>query len=184
MSPGPDENSAEGAQASSPDSANFEAQMLALLPALRRYARSLSRSDGEGEDLLHDSVLRALSNRSRWRGVNLRAWMFTIMTNLNRNTRRGPKPVLVEIDAAADIAADDGAVEPIERIRLARALDGLAPDQRAVLMLVVVEGYKYHEVADMLGIPLGTVMSRLSRARENLGEALGGNTIIPLRRSK
>lgn len=184
MSHTPDENVAEGAKAPSPASSGFEAQMLALLPALRRYARSLSRSDGDGEDLLHDSVLRALSSRSQWRGDNLRAWIFTIMTNLNRNAYREPRPALVELDAAGDVAADGGSVEPIERIRLAQALDTLAPEHRAVLMLVVIEGYKYHEVAGMLGIPQGTVMSRLSRARQGLSEALGADKIIPLRRSK
>ncbi|MGJ8570683.1 MAG: RNA polymerase sigma factor [Hoeflea sp.] len=184
MSHVPEDDAVEWAKAPSPVSSSFEAQMLALLPALRRYARSLSRSDGDGEDLLHDSVLRAISNRAQWRGVNLRAWIFAIMTNLNRNKFRGSKPTLVELDAADQVATDDGDMEPIARIRLAQALNTIASDHRAVLMLVVIEGYKYHEVASMLDIPLGTVMSRLSRARQSLADALGEDKIIPLRRPK
>lgn len=184
MSHVPDKNTVEGATPPSTARSGFEAQLLVLLPALRRYARSLSRSDGDGEDLLQDSILRALSNRSQWRGGSLRAWVFTIMTNLNRNKYRGPRPTLVELDAADEIEAGGNDLEPIERIRLAQALETLAPDHRAVLMLVVIEGHKYNEVASMLDIPLGTVMSRLSRARRSLGDALGGDKIIPLRRPK
>lgn len=184
MSHAPEDDAAEGAKASSAGSSGFDAEMLVLLPALRRYARSLSRSDGDGEDLLQDSLLRALSNREQWRGVNLRAWIFTIMTNLNRNKFRSPAPILVELDAADSVAARESDIEPIERIRLGQALDTLHPDHRAVLMLVVVEGYRYHEVASMLGIPLGTVMSRLSRARQSLSDVLAGDKIIPMRRPK
>lgn len=184
MSRAPDQDIHEGAKAPSPPAAGFEAQMLAMLPALRRYARSLSRSDGDGEDLLQDSVERALSRRGQWRGVNLRAWMFSIMTNLNRTRLRAPRTETTDLDDAGDVPAVGAEIDPVERIRLSRALDQLAPDHRAVLMLVAVEGYRYQEVAEMLDIPLGTVMSRLSRARQSLGEALGEDKIIPLRRLK
>src|SRR5688572_30507089 len=76
------------AGAENPASDRFEEDVLALVPALRRYARSLVRSDPDGEDLLQDCVEKVLARRAQWRGVNLRAWAFTIMTNLGRNRHR------------------------------------------------------------------------------------------------
>jgi RNA polymerase sigma-70 factor (ECF subfamily) len=158
---------------------------MALMPDLRRYARSLARSDADGEDLLHDSLERALRSRGQWSGINLRGWVLTIMTNLYRNgTRRGRRFPAAEISEAEDLPSVQPDGDPLERERLARALDALSPDHRAVLMLVVIEGYSYAEVAAIVEVPLGTVMSRLARAREQLGKHLAADNIIPLRRSE
>ncbi|MDM9644577.1 RNA polymerase sigma factor [Rhizobium sp. S163] len=163
----------------------FEGQILALLPSLRRYSRSLTRSDSDGEDLLQDCVEKVLARRTQWRGLNLRGWVLTIMTNLYRNQRRTiVRGNLVDIDGAMDVAAPETSADPLERSRLEDALNGLSEDHRAVLMLVVIEGYTYQEVADMLDIPLGTVMSRLSRARQQLAEHMKSDNVITLRRPK
>jgi len=164
---------------------SFEGRLMALLPDLRRYSRSLARSDADGEDLLQDSVERVLLSRATWSGVNLRGWVLTIMTNLYRNgTRRGRRFPSVDITAAEDLPAVEPSGDPLERSRLARAVDALTADHRAVLMLVVIEGYSYAEVAEITKIPVGTVMSRLARAREQLGKHFTEDNIIPLRRSE
>ena len=176
-------NSGAGGEPPAPTS--FEGRLMALLPDLRRYSRSLARSDADGEDLLQDSVERVLVSRDTWSGVNLRAWVLTIMTNLYRNgTRRGRRFPSVDIDTAEDLPSTEPVADPLERTRLARAIDALSPDHRAVLMLVIIEGYSYAEVAAIVKTPVGTVMSRLARAREQLGKHLAEDNIIPLRRSE
>jgi RNA polymerase sigma-70 factor (ECF subfamily) len=164
---------------------NFEGRLMALMPDLRRYSRSLARSDTDGEDLLQDSIERALTSRATWSGINLRGWVLTIMTNLYRNgTRRSRRFPAVDIVEAEDMPAAQPGSDPLERARLARAVDALSPDHRAVLMLVVIEGYSYAEVATMAQLPLGTVMSRLARARDQLAKHLAADNVIPLRRSE
>jgi RNA polymerase sigma-70 factor (ECF subfamily) len=107
------------------------------------------------------------------------------MTNLYRNGRRGKaRDGLVELDAAEDLAASEPPADPMERARLDDALNSLSEEHRAVLMLVVIEGYTYGEVAAALDIPIGTVMSRLSRARRRVAERLKADNIITLRRPK
>ena len=163
----------------------FEGQILALLPSLRRYSRSLTRSDADGEDLLQDCVEKVLARRSQWRGLNLRGWALTIMTNLYRNTRRQNSPsMMVELDSAEQVPAPEASADPLERVRLEEALNSLSEENRAVLMLVVIEGYTYSEVAAALDIPIGTVMSRLSRARHRLGQRMTADNVITLRRPK
>ncbi|MCO6185717.1 RNA polymerase sigma factor [Rhizobium sp. L1K21] len=164
----------------------FEHGMLSLMPSLRRYARSLTRSDADGEDLLQDCVEKALSRQTQWSGSNLKAWTFTIMTNLYRNgIKRAARAPLAPFEDADSIPAENAYPgDPLERRRLAAALDGLAPDFRTVLMLVVVEGMSYRETANLLQIPEGTVMSRLARARRQLAQALQSSNVIPLRRSE
>lgn len=170
---------------SGPAPASFEGRLMALLPDLRRYSRSLTRSDADGEDLLHDSVERVLSSRASWSGTNFRGWAMTILTNLYRNgTRRERKFPSVEIDEASEVPAVTTTGDPLERARLQRALDHLSPDFRATLMLVVVEGHSYAEVAAITRAPVGTVMSRLSRARAEIARYLEEDNIVPLRRSE
>jgi RNA polymerase sigma-70 factor (ECF subfamily) len=185
MPHGPNKPPYRARRADAPSPGSLEGTLLALLPDLRRYSRSLTRSDSDGEDLLQDSVERVLASRATWSGANLRGWALSIMTNLYRNgTRRGRRFPEVEISAADDIAMPDATGDPLQRARLARALDALSPEHRAVLMLVVIEGYAYAEVAETLKVPVGTIMSRLARAREQLGKQLAEDNIIPLRRSE
>lgn len=163
---------------------SFEAQLLALLPALRRYSRSLARSDADGEDLLQDSVEKVLAQRDQWRGLNLRSWTLTIMTNLYRNgLRRQARRIFLNTDDI-EIAAPDITPDPLAHRRLDAALDMLEADSRAILMLVVVEERTYQQVAEMLDIPIGTVMSRLSRARRKLSGLMTSDNVVALRRPK
>ena len=175
----------DGAGDTMPAPQSFEGRIMSLLPDLRRYSRSLTRSDADGEDLLHDSVERVLSARATWSGTNLRGWVLAIMTNLHRNgMRRQRRFPSVDIDDADALPAAEALGDPLERNRLARALDTLSPESRAVLMLVVIEGYSYAEVAEIMKTPTGTVMSRLSRARAELCRLPAADNIIPLRRSE
>lgn len=169
----------------SPAAGSFETEMLALIPMLRRYSRSLSRSDADGEDLLQDCVEKALANQRQWRGTGLKTWAYTIMTNLYRNRHRAEKRHPSEsLDGHETIAGAETLSDTLENDRLHGALALLSSDMRAVLMLVTVEGYSYQEAAETLSIPLGTVMSRLSRARETLRQYLAADNIIPLRRPR
>ncbi len=161
---------------------SFENQVLALLPQLRRYARSLSRNGTEAEDLLQDSLELALRGKSSWRGAGLKSWLTTIMTNAFLNSRRsGPKPnAFVDVDDL-DLADTPAVSDPLERRRLMLAIEALPAEFRAVLMLVVIEDHSYAEAAAILAVPVGTVMSRLSRARRLMTESLRAQNIVPLR---
>ncbi|WP_117192569.1 RNA polymerase sigma factor [Rhizobium terrae] len=172
-------------EAQAPAPLSFEAQILALLPQLRRYSRSLTRSDSECEDLLQDCVEKALINRSQWRGSNFKSWAYRIMTNLHLNARRSiARRPSVGIEEAENLAESPVSDDPLEKRRLVGALETLPKEARAVLMLVVVEGHSYQDVADMLDVPLGTVMSRLSRARRSLREKMREENVIQLRRPR
>lgn len=153
--------------------------LLIHLPALRRYAHGLTGGREEAEDLFQATVLRAIENEKQWRGENGRAWLYAIMTNLNRNRLRGQarQPRLYPIEETAEPADDAPAPDPLLRNTLMRALDTLNPETRAVLLLVAIEGCAYAEVALILDLPIGTVMSRLSRARRQLSELLMHNSI-------
>lgn len=160
--------------------------MLDLIPQLRRYARSLTRSSHDAEDLLQDCLTNAVENEASWRGTNLRAWMTRIMTNLNynnlRKNRRTPPHIPINTTDS-----DPGLQSPnltVEHYAFREAVEKLSADQRSVLMLVAIEGYSYGETAEILDIPVGTVMSRLSRARHFLAKQLSGNNIVELRSSR
>jgi RNA polymerase sigma factor (sigma-70 family) len=144
-----------------------------LIPALRRYARSLLRDGSAADDLVQDCLERTVSRwHERRSGGDAKSWVFTILHNLAINhlrqrARRGAHIALDDAGEAAFARApsqEDG----LRHQELLRALDHLPDDQRSVLLLVSVEDLSYAEVASMLGIPIGTVMSRLSRAREKL----------------
>ncbi len=140
------------------------------IPRLRRYARALTGDRNAADDLVQDTLERALSRFQLWRqGSDLRAWLFTIMHNIFvnqlRSRLRHPHEALDE--SAADVQQ---AREPdwAELRDIDDALSRLPGEQRAVLLLVGLEQFTYEEAARVLDIPLGTVMSRLSRGRERL----------------
>lgn len=165
---------------------DFEQKVVACLPGLRRFARSLCRNSLEAEDLVQDCMAKALAAQRSWRGDNLKTWLTTIMVNHFRNDLRRARsvPVTLPIDDWQGRLPDGGQGDPLAQNHLRTAIEQLGADQRVVLMLVVVEGYRYEEVAEMLHIPVGTVMSRLSRARKTLAEILKGNNIVEFRRSR
>ncbi len=160
---------------------DFRRQIEATIPALRRYARALTRDAETADDIVQDTLVRALRSEHLFHGGDLRAWLYTILTNLNRNRLRtlSRRPVLIPIK---DNDAAQGAPESGGR-DIARALDELAEEPRTALLLVVLEGLTYREVAEVQGVPIGTVMSRLSRARMQIRSYLEGER-TPLRRVK
>ncbi len=141
----------------------FRQRIEAAIPALRRYARALTRDAETADDILQDTLVRALRSEHLFHGGDVRAWLYTILTNLNRNRLRSlsRRPILTSIkdSDAATTGPDSGSRD------ISRALDDLAEDQRAALLLVVLEGLTYREAAEVQGVPIGTVMSRLARAR-------------------
>lgn len=162
----------------------FEQEIVQYIPRLRRYARALMRGNaGAADDLVQDCLERALSRLHLWRrGSDLRAWLFTVMHNLyvNQLRRSGREVTLEEVpEPLPDSTHDAGYAGEIEQ-----ALGQLQPDQREILLMVTLEGMSYREVATVLGIPEGTVMSRLARARERLRRALDGEGSVELRRIK
>lgn len=162
----------------------FEQQVLDAMPRLRRLARSLSRDGADADDLLQDCLERAFARRASWRGDNLQGWLAAILSNLNRNRFRaeGRRGAVVDDDPDT-LVAETPLADPLEHDRLVAALDRLSAEHRTVLMLVVVEGYRYAEVAEMLAVPVGTVMSRLSRARATLTAELNKDNIVEFRRN-
>ena len=153
------------------------------IPRLRRYARALTGDASLADDLVQDSLERAWSRFHLWRpGSNIRAWMFTIMHNCYANTVRRAKhrPRLVPLEEwGSDAQIGPSQEKAVELANVAAALRQLPDEQRAVVLLVGLEELTYAEAAKILGIPLGTVMSRLSRGRarlRNFMSSTGGNT--------
>lgn len=147
------------------------------LPRLRRYARALTRDMSQADDLVQDTLVRALAKQHLWQpGTNLRAWLFTLMHNQHVNTvrrnRREGMTVDVE-DVASVLVATTDPTGRRQLMELERGLKQLATEQREVIMLVGLEGLRYDEAAEILGVPIGTVRSRLSRGRDTLRKLLG-----------
>jgi RNA polymerase sigma-70 factor, ECF subfamily len=151
---------------------DFRGEIEAAIPALRRYARALTRDTETADDIVQDTLVRALRSEHLFHGGDARAWLYTTLTNLNRNRLRtlSRRPVLTPIK---DSDAATGGPESAGR-DIGRALDELAEEPRATLLLVVLEGLTYREVAEVQGVPIGTVMSRLARARMQIRSFLDG----------
>ncbi|HEV2189933.1 MAG TPA: sigma-70 family RNA polymerase sigma factor [Stellaceae bacterium] len=160
-----------------PASARFSDQLIAVLPRLRRFAAGLTRSASEADDLVQAACERALAREHQFQeGTRFDSWMFRIV-----------QTIWIDQLRARDIRKEDGDIaeerlgsdEPVRRVeaRLAlaevrRAVSLLPPDQRSTLMLVTVEGLSYKQAAEVAGVPIGTIMSRLARARIALQQLL------------
>ena len=143
------------------------------IPNLRRYARALVGDRDGADDLVQDTLERAVRKFHLWRPGDLRAWLFSIMHNVFVNQLKSRKiPADVEIDDT--FAAPVSTVSRTDVMDLQRALGTLAPEQREVVLLVALEDMSYADVSRALGIPMGTVMSRLSRGRERLRRVMNG----------
>jgi len=152
------------------------------IPALRRYAWTLTRNQTEADDLVQDALLQALDHAdSRTGSGDVRSWLFSIMHNqfISRWRRGKSRKAVVVEDDDADVAVDASQQTNSELQDALHLLDQLPDEQKQVLLLVAVEGLEYSEVASILKIPLGTVMSRLSRARNKLYDAMEGNAASP-----
>jgi RNA polymerase sigma-70 factor, ECF subfamily len=163
--------------------------LVAALPRLRRYARVLTGDVNRADDLVQDTLARAWEKRQLWRaGSDLRAWLFTIMHNLHINQFSIRRRELAE----SSLDADDGPIAgwqiPVratqsDRLELNEVLvqiGRLPTDQREVLILAAVEELRYEDIARVQGVPIGTVMSRLNRAREKL-RRMNADTPAPLK---
>jgi len=152
-----------------------------FIPNLRRYARALVGDRDGADDLVQDTLERAVRKFHLWRPGDLRAWLFSIMHNVFVNQLKSRKVGLdVEIDEET-LAARIPTVSRTDVMDLQRALQGLAPEQREVVLLVALEDMSYADVSRALGIPIGTVMSRLSRGRERLRRLMDGQETRTLR---
>ena len=147
-----------------------EAQRLVeLIPRLRRYARALVGDRSTADDLVQDTLERAWAKLHLYRrGTDLRAWLFTVMHNVHVNRVRSLRATDTLVDEMPELAQRAPQSDALLVRDLDRGISRLPAEQRAVLLLVTLEEMSYEEVARTLGIPIGTVMSRLSRAREKL----------------
>src|SRR6202022_1696196 len=151
----------------------FRQGIESAIPALRRYARALTRNVELADDLVQDTLVRALRSEHLFHEGDVRSWLYTILTNLNRNRlrtlARHPSLAPIEEGDVSGMTGPETGARDIER-----ALATLVEDQRAALLLVVLEGLSYREVAEIQGVPIGTVMSRLARARAQIKAYLDG----------
>jgi len=159
--------------------ARFEALVMPHLDAAYNLARWLVRRDAEAEDLAQEAMLRAYRFFGGFRGGDARAWLLKIVRNVSyswlhssRQTEAGTE-FDEEEHGVGDVTPESLAIAGAERARLARALEELPARFREVLVLRELEGCSYKEIADITGVPIGTVMSSLSRARQRLAQALG-----------
>jgi RNA polymerase sigma-70 factor, ECF subfamily len=157
--------------------------IIAEIPRLRRYARALTGRAEAADDLVQDTLERALDKWRFWqRGRALRPWLFAIMHNLHVDGRRREGVVDYRDDEDLPPAPQRADQDDALALRdLERALALLPLEQRELLLLVALEELSYAEVAAALAIPLGTVMSRLARARSRLRSILAGESVPPLK---
>ncbi len=152
---------------------DFKAELIALLPRLQRYARNSSFSESDAEELLQATCLRALEKHSQYQpGTNFDRWAFTIMSSVRKNHLRSirPQESLSEVEHTL-ISTDNNEANTLHAQILAK-LHTLPLAQKQVMLLVYVEGFSYQEAADIIDVPIGTVMSRIARARTTLAERL------------
>jgi RNA polymerase sigma-70 factor, ECF subfamily len=161
-------------------------QMVEILPRLRRFAYALTGNRDNADDLVQEACMRALTRIESFEpGTRLDSWMFRIAQNIwldrgRTNRRRGPT---VDIDDAHDLSDSDGRTVTESRLTLAlveRAMEDLPAEQRVLIALVCIDGLSYKEAADVTGAPIGTVMSRLARARQALHAAIEPPLPVPL----
>jgi RNA polymerase sigma factor (sigma-70 family) len=160
-------------------SSSFENQLAALLPRLRRFAHALSHNPADADDLTQATIERALGSRNQWQpGTRLDSWSYRIMRNLwidttrsrsRKAAREGPEEEGLNVGEDPRDAMDAA----VDLRRMMAAMDKLPDEQREVVALILVEGFGYREVSEMLGVPIGTVSSRLVRGRTALLAMVG-----------
>lgn len=153
--------------------------MVALLPKLYRFALGLTGIKALAEDLVQDTIERAMRNLDRWQdGTRLDSWLYRMLQNLYLNGRRdnSNRQHLLAGFAPTDLLVGDGALMPADSMaimgEIRAQITALPLEQREVVLMVCVEGYSYQETADILDTPVGTIRSRLARARERLREVM------------
>jgi RNA polymerase sigma-70 factor (ECF subfamily) len=166
------------------DHATLCDELAQWIPNLRAFALSLTQSAQQSDDLVQDTLVKALSNLDKFEmGTNLRAWLFTILRNSFYNEiRRTKYQQTVALDEIGPEALDLRATQEkyIEFRDVLNALSQLAPEQREVIILIAAEGLSYEEAAAICKCPVGTVKSRLSRARQRLEDYTNGKNLRPV----
>jgi RNA polymerase sigma-70 factor (ECF subfamily) len=159
---------------------NLDGLIAGQVPRLRRYARALTGDHTRADDLVQDTLERAWNKLHLWRrGSDLRAWMFSIMHNVLMNQVRQNKIIALPLDdEALEIPVRPQQADGLEMRDLAAALTGLPVEYREVILLIGLEQMSYEEAAQVLGVPLGTIMSRLSRGRERLRALMAGTPVL------
>lgn len=155
----------------------FEAALVTHVPALRRYALGLTRHREDADDLVHDCLALAIQKQNLWQpGTKLKSWLFTLLHNLfvNDYRKRRARPVQVSYETTR-VRGESATSRPpdVTLLQLERALSVLRSEHREVVLLVSVQGFSYVEAAEIIDVPLGTIRSRLSRARTLLRRELG-----------
>ena len=154
------------------------AEIAAHIPRLRRYARALTGDRARADDLVQDTLERALVKLHLWQpSSDLRAWLFTVMHNVFINQLKARRELALD-DAVEDGLQSAPQSDPLELRDLDTALRRLPVEQREVLLLVGLEQLSYAEASQALGVPVGTVMSRLSRGRERLRAVMSGTATV------
>ena len=159
--------------------ASFEDQLTALLPRLRRFAHALSRDSADADDLAQATVERALRSRDHWQpGTRLDSWACRIMRNLwidtaRARSRKSAREAPEEEGLSVGDDPRDAMDASLDLQRVMEAMGRLPDEQREVVALILVEGFGYREVSEMLGLPIGTVSSRLVRGRTSLLAMVG-----------
>ncbi|WP_225009015.1 MULTISPECIES: RNA polymerase sigma factor [Novosphingobium] len=157
---------------------DFRARVVAALPRLRRFCEAMAGGPHDGDDLMQATVERALTRQDRFDpATRIESWMFRIAQNLHIDRVRAARRrgTSVEIEEAMDLTGDDGRAVVEGRSDLDRVhavLAELSEDQRATFLLVVIEEMTYAEAAETLGVPIGTIMSRIARARARINASL------------
>lgn len=160
------------------------AELVALIPRLRRFARVLTGNLADADDVVQACLEKAMANLDQWQsGTRLDSWVFRIARNTWVDDRRRAhnRHGHDDIGAMLDLAGDDGvtlAEEASTARRVRAAVDALPAEQRDVVALVMLEEYSYREAADALGVPIGTIMSRLSRAKAALAKGMAGEAAL------
>jgi len=153
--------------------------LIAELPRIRRYARALVGDMARADDLVQDTVERALRKQAHWQGGSLRAWLLTLMHNVFVNQIRKNDPIRNGSDVETEpLPVRDATQDSLKLRDLDRALQALSADHREILLLVGLENLRYEEIAQVLNLPIGTVMSRLSRARRQLRDHMSPKAVL------
>ena len=166
----------------------FARLLEAEIPRLRRYARALTRDVARADDLVQSCLTRAVAKQHLWQpGTDLRAWLFTILHNqhvndVRRSVREGVSVAVEEMAPVLTVQSNAHAVLQLRDLEV--AINKLPQEQRQVILLVGLEGMRYEEVATILGVPVGTVRSRLSRGRDQLRRLMDMGDELPARRAE
>ena len=159
---------------------SLKAELLAAIPSLRAFAMSLAGQPDRADDLVQETLMKAWANLARYEvGTNLRAWLFTILRNTFYSEHRKHRLEIEDADGhlAAGLSTPARQNDHMDFEDFRVALQQLAPDQREALILVGASGLSYEEAAEICGCAVGTIKSRVNRARGRLGELLGLDSV-------